>query len=116
MRVGSPDPKWLKLKLIGQWLVWVPIDLITALIESPPEKRVIAPGTRAAMHLPGAGMMDMTFQGDSSIALNAHGQSHKIQADPGDEQPTSSWSQAPGSGQGVGVQILSPRPIHSLQF
>ncbi len=67
----------------------LPLSLITALIQSPPEKRVIAPGTRAAMYLPGVGMMDMTFQGDGSIVLHAHGQSHKIQAEPGDEQPTS---------------------------
>lgn len=31
--------------------------------------------------------MDMTFQGDGSIVLDAHGRRHKIQGDPGDEPP-----------------------------
>ncbi len=65
----------------------LPLDLITALIDSRPEQRILAPGTRAAMHFPGAGTMDMTFQGDGSIVLQARGRRQEIQGDPGDEQP-----------------------------
>jgi hypothetical protein len=32
-----------------------------------PEKKPITPGMKAAMHVPGVGMMDMTFQDDGSF-------------------------------------------------
>jgi len=65
----------------------LPLSLIQALIASPPEKKAMSPGTKAAFYLPGAGTVDMTFQDGGSIVLQAHGQRHKIESDPGDEQP-----------------------------
>lgn len=64
----------------------LPLGLIEALINSPPEKKIMAPGTTAALYFPGAGTIDMTFQDGGSILLQAHGQRHKIQSDPSDEQ------------------------------
>ena len=62
------------------------LGLIEALIASPPEKKAMPPGTKAALYFPGAGAIDMTFQDGGSILLQAHGQRHKIESDPGDEQ------------------------------
>jgi len=62
------------------------LSLIQAMITSPPEKKEMSPGTKAALYLPGAGTVDMTFQERGSILLQAHGQRHKINADPSDEQ------------------------------
>ena len=64
----------------------LPLSLVRALIASPPEKTQMSPGTRAALYLPGAGSIDMTFQDGGSILLQAHGHRHKIEADPGDAQ------------------------------
>ena len=64
----------------------LPLGLIEALITSPPEKKVIAPGTKAALYFPGAGTIDMTFQDGGSILFQAQGQRHKIQSDPSDEE------------------------------
>jgi len=62
------------------------LALIKGLITSPPEKKIMSPGTKAALYFPGAGTIDMTFQEGGSILLQAHGQRHKIQSDPDDEQ------------------------------
>lgn len=67
----------------------LPLSLIHALITSPPEKKIMAPGTKSAFYFPGAGTIDMTFQDGGSILLEAHGQRHKIQLDPSDEQQVS---------------------------
>ena len=66
----------------------LPLNLITSLVKLRPKQEVISPGTNAAMYLPGAGVIDMTFQSDGSILLDASGQHHMIEpdSDPRDAQ------------------------------
>ena len=64
----------------------LPLGLISSLLKSRPEKRPITPGTGAAMHLPGAGLMKMTFQKNGSITVEAHGKRINIQ-EPESELP-----------------------------
>jgi hypothetical protein len=66
----------------------LPMELIMALIKSPPEKHTFAAGTKAAMYFPGAGLIDMTFEGDGTILLQALGQRHKIEPNSPSEPPT----------------------------
>ena len=60
----------------------IPLDVLSALIEMPPRQTPITPGMRAAIHLPGVGMMDMTFQADGSFTGEFEGQKQTFPADP----------------------------------
>ncbi|HET6843542.1 MAG TPA: hypothetical protein VFK06_17955 [Candidatus Angelobacter sp.] len=64
----------------------LPLDLLSALINSRPEPRPMAPGTRAAIYLPSIGVMDMTIEKDGVIAVQAHGRRVNIQ-EGGSEPP-----------------------------
>lgn len=59
----------------------LPMELIMALIKSPPEKHTFSAGTKAAMYFPGAGLIDVTFEGDGTVLLQALGQYHRIEPD-----------------------------------
>jgi hypothetical protein len=62
--------------------VGVPLNVLAALVSMPPKKTPIAPGTKAAIHVPGIGIMDMTFQADGSVVGELGGRSHTFPADP----------------------------------
>lgn len=62
----------------------IPLNLIIALIQSPPKREKILPGTKAAIHVPDIGLMNITFKKNGFIELNAHGHHHDINPDPGD--------------------------------
>jgi len=64
----------------------LPFNLITALINSPPREEAVRPGTKVAMHVPGAGVMDMTFREQGVVEIESGGQRHLITPDPGDEE------------------------------
>jgi hypothetical protein len=66
----------------------LPMELIMALIKSPPEKRTFSAGTKAAMYFPGAGLIDVTFEADGTVLLQALGQHHRIEPDSPNEPPT----------------------------
>ncbi|MCA1394553.1 type I restriction enzyme HsdR N-terminal domain-containing protein [Bradyrhizobium sp. IC3123] len=60
----------------------VPLDAVSALVEMPPKKTPITPGMKVAMHVPGIGMMDMTFQDDGSFVGEFKGHRHTFPVDP----------------------------------
>jgi hypothetical protein len=62
----------------------VPLDVVAELVRMAPKRTPIKPGMRAAMHVPGVGMMEMTFQADGSFVGELKGQSHTFAADPGE--------------------------------
>lgn len=64
----------------------VPLDVVAELVRMPPERTPIRPGMKAAMHVPGIGMMEMTFQADGSFVGEFDGQRHRFSVDP-DEGP-----------------------------
>lgn len=64
----------------------VPLDVVAELVRMPPVRTPIKPGMKAAMHVPGIGMMEMTFQADGSFVGEFDGQQHRFPADP-DEGP-----------------------------
>jgi hypothetical protein len=64
----------------------LPFNLITALVNSPPRQEQIQPGTKVAMHFPGAGIMNMTFKENGTIEVKARGGHHVLMPEPGEEQ------------------------------
>ncbi|MHB1529882.1 MAG: type I restriction endonuclease [Acidiferrobacteraceae bacterium] len=56
----------------------LPFGLIQALLETPPKRESVAPGARMAAHIPGVGMVDLTFNADGTAAVDIGGQSHVI--------------------------------------
>jgi hypothetical protein len=60
----------------------VPLDAVRMLAEMPPRFEPISPGTRAAMHLDGVGVVDVTFEEDGSYTTEIDGEKHTIEADP----------------------------------
>ncbi len=66
----------------------LPFDLITTMINSPPKRETVRPGTKVAMHVPGAGIMDVTFQEDGSLEVYAGGRRHVISPEQGEEEHT----------------------------
>jgi hypothetical protein len=60
----------------------VPLNLIAALVDSPPESVPINPGTKAVLHMPGVGMVDVTFQADGSLLAEIDGRRQVIARDP----------------------------------
>jgi hypothetical protein len=62
----------------------VPLDVVAELVRMPPERSPISPGMKAAMHVPGVGMMEMTFQADGSFVGELYGKSHTFAIDPGE--------------------------------
>ena len=63
----------------------LPFNLIAALIDTPPREEVIQPGTRAAMRVPGLGVMDMTFREQGTLEVGPAGQNHLSKLDLGEE-------------------------------
>jgi len=63
----------------------ITLDFINALLNGFPREEVIRPGTKFAMHLPGVGIAQLTFQEDGSLTVLAGGQQHVIPLDD-DEQ------------------------------
>jgi hypothetical protein len=60
----------------------VPFDVIRALSDRPPEWQPIRAGTRAVMHVPNIGMMEVTFGEDGSFTAEIDGKRQKIEGDP----------------------------------
>jgi hypothetical protein len=63
----------------------IPLNVVSELIETPPKRVPINPGTKAVLHLPGVGMIDVTFQADGSIVAEVDGKREIIAADPGED-------------------------------
>ena len=63
----------------------LPSNLITALIDTLPREEVIQPGTRAAMRVPGSGIIDMTFREQGILEVRPDGQGHMSKLDLGEE-------------------------------
>jgi hypothetical protein len=49
----------------------LPLKLIERLLTARPRRERIRPGTRAAMHIPGVGLIDLTFRPDGTILAQA---------------------------------------------
>lgn len=60
----------------------VPLDVVSELVGMPPERTPITPGMKAAMHVPGIGMMEMAFQADGSFVGEFEGKRHTSAGDP----------------------------------
>lgn len=60
----------------------VPLDVVSELVRMPPERTPITPGMKAAMHVPGIGMMEMTFQADGSFVGEFEGKRRTFASDP----------------------------------
>jgi len=65
----------------------LPLSLVMQLIELKPEQHPVKPGTRAAMYFPGIGAMEVTFERDGSILVNASGERIPIQEAGSDDVP-----------------------------
>ena len=66
----------------------LPLNLITCLINSPPQQQSVPLGTRMAMYFPASGVMNVTFQEGGVIEVEAHGRRHMLTPEPGDEEHT----------------------------
>jgi hypothetical protein len=64
----------------------IPVGVLRALIDTSPRYVPIAAGTRAATHIAGVGIVDLTFDEDGSITYEANGKTEKVLPDP-DEPP-----------------------------
>jgi hypothetical protein len=62
----------------------LPTAIIDALARTPPRQESVARGTRALMHFPGHGIVEVTLEQDGSFTAEIHGTRQKIDADPGD--------------------------------
>jgi hypothetical protein len=72
----------------GRVLPGIPLEVIEEMLRTPPKKVPVAVGTRAAMHFPGAGLMELTFEGDGSVIAEIGGHRHVQTFDPNDEPPS----------------------------
>jgi hypothetical protein len=54
--------------------------------EMPPRWTPISPGLRAATHVSGVGMVDLTFEEDGSFTAEARGESQRFPAEPDSER------------------------------
>jgi hypothetical protein len=62
--------------------VGVPLNVVSELVAMPPKQTPITPGMKAAIHIPGVGMMEMTFQADGSFVGELEGRQRTFPADP----------------------------------
>lgn len=60
----------------------IPLNVMSALVEMEPTTKAVTPGMRAAMLVPGIGVMDVTFQDDGSLIAEFDGQRHTVAIDP----------------------------------
>ena len=60
-------------------------SLITHLLRSSPEQRSVKPGTKMAMLWPGKGTINVTFQNEGAIEVEAHGHRRMLTPEPNDE-------------------------------
>lgn len=63
------------------------LNVATALIDMPPQSKPVTPGVRTAMHFPGVGVIDVTFEADGSFTAESDGKRLVIPADKEDEAP-----------------------------
>jgi hypothetical protein len=59
----------------------LPLDFINHLLTVRPHSKEVRPGTRAAMHVPGAGMLELLFKEDKSIVAKIRGKETIIEHD-----------------------------------
>jgi hypothetical protein len=71
---------------IGQSRRSIPLGVVHALTDMPPNFLPIAAGLRAATHIAGVGTVDLTFDDDGSITYEVMGEKHKVPPDP--DQPS----------------------------
>ena len=65
----------------------LPVSVVEALIDTPPQWTHITPGQQVATHVPDVGMVNMTFESDGSFTAEINGKRQVIQADEDDEAP-----------------------------
>jgi hypothetical protein len=53
-------------------------DLITTLLETPPEREAVTPGRRLATRFPGVGLVELVFKEDGTAVVDIDGQLHTI--------------------------------------
>lgn len=59
----------------------LPLDFITHLLNNRPHRQTIRPGTRGALHVPGAGVVELQFKENGLIVATAGGQETTILQD-----------------------------------
>ena len=64
----------------------LPLNLIRELINTPPQQHSIMPGSRMAMHWPGAGTMDLTFREGGEIDIGAQGGRMTVKSETDEEE------------------------------
>lgn len=64
----------------------LPFNLITALINSPPQQQTVKPGTKAAIHMPGAGPLNMVFREHGVIEIQTGGRRELIEPEPDERE------------------------------
>lgn len=62
----------------------IPFDLIAALIKMPPRREQVPPGSRFAIHIPDAGLVDLAFRANGTAAVVVDGNEYVI--DVGDDE------------------------------
>lgn len=65
----------------------VPVGLITAMVDTPPEREVLDAGGRYMMMMPNGVMVDFAFQPDGKASVDINGVQHEIDLE-GEEQVT----------------------------
>lgn len=72
--------------IIGAQAIWdcaqdtanMPLALIERLLTARPRKEKLRPGARAAMHIPGVGLINLTFPADGTILAQAGNNQHVL--------------------------------------
>ena len=64
----------------------LPLNLIRELINTPPQQHSIMPGSRMAMHWPGAGTMDLTFREGGEIDIRAQSGRMTVKSETDEEE------------------------------
>jgi hypothetical protein len=67
----------------------VTLNLISALLSERPRQETIGPGTKAAMHMPGIGVVKLTFREDGALVIDARGFREVVPASPDDRNSMS---------------------------
>lgn len=61
----------------------IPFDLIRALIDKPPQREIVRPGSRFATNFPGVGQIEIITKGGGKGEVVIRGQVHEIDVDEG---------------------------------
>ena len=67
----------------------LPINVIVSLLNTPPQRHNVKPGTRSTGFFPGLGAFDMTFREAGALSIEFGGLKHIIEPDPGEEEHVS---------------------------